>query len=196
MNTSAMSGGRRWTHRRSGGGLDWQMGRGRCRRAGLAGMALIDCLIYITLLILLFGLTLSAFLQTLRHSKELERVSVTTVRALQAGEQWREDVRAARGGVRLVESGGTNELRLTTASGDVAYAFREGAMLRRAGAGTNALWLEVLDGVKVSRFVEDRRKQVVAWAWELELVRRKDGQGMQRVLTFLAVPEAELKAKQ
>ncbi len=159
-------------------------------------MALIDCLIYITLLILLFGLTLSAFLQTLRHSKELERVSVTTVRALQAGEQWREDVRSARGGVRLVEPGGTNELRLTTASGEIAYTLRDGAILRRAGAGTNVLWLEVLDGVKVSRFAEDRRKQVTAWSWELELVRRKDGHGMQRVLTFLAVPEAKLKAKQ
>ncbi len=167
----------------------------RRARAQLAGMALLDCLIYITLLILLFGLTLSAFLQTLRHSRELERVSVTTVRALQAGEQWREDVRSARGGVQVVEAGGTNELRLTTASGEITYTFRDGVILRRAGTGANALWLEALDGVKVSRFAEDRRKHVTAWTWELELIRRKDGQGMQRVLTFLAVPEAELKAK-
>lgn len=168
--------------------------RGRCGRrvgGGRAGIALIDCLIYLVVLVLLFGLALAAFLETLRHSTELDRLAGTTVRALQAGEQWREDVRALREAPRLVDVEGASELRLPVAGGEISYAWRAGAMWRRASAA--GPWLEVLDSVKASRFREDARRQVRAWCWELELARRRDSRGFRRVLTFYAVPGREAK---
>jgi len=154
----------------------------------LQGIALLDCLIYIVLLGLLLGISFSAFYETLRHSNELDRLSVTTVRALQAGEQWREDIRAAQGNPRLLEVDGRTELQLTTQTGEIAYAFREGSIVRRSGRGPEAPWLEVVDAIKVSRFSADPRQHVTAWRWEIELNRRREGQGVRRVLTFLAVP--------
>jgi hypothetical protein len=150
------------------------------------GIALIDCLIYLVILVLIFGLTFVAFLETLRHSTELDRLAVTTVRALQAGEQWREDIRAARQTPQQMERNGGTELRLITATGEVGYAFRNHAVWRRATP--TAPWLEVLDSVKLSRFTPDPRRHVTAWRWDLELIRRRETRQLRRVLTFQAVP--------
>ena len=156
------------------------------RGARSRGIALIDCLIYLVLLMLLFGLTVLAFLDTLRHSTELDRMAVTTVRALQAGEQWREDVRLARGEPTVFEVDGTTELRVPAAAGEIGYTFRDGAVLRRVAPG--APWLEVLDNIKVSQFRAESRKHVTAWRWEIELNRRRENHPPRRVLTFQAVP--------
>ncbi len=153
-----------------------------------AGLALLDCLVYCGLFVLLFGLALVTFLQTLSQSKELDRISTTMVQALQLGEQWRADVRASRMPPRLIDAGGTNELYLVTPSGNIAYAFRDGTVYRRLGSSPTAPWLDLLAGVKASRYSIDARKRVTAWRWEVELARGRQGTGFHRVLTFLAVP--------
>jgi hypothetical protein len=159
-----------------------------------AGMALMDCLIYLVLLALIFGLSVLAFLEVLRNSTELDRVATMTVRALQAGEQWREDVRAVRGTPRLVETNGVIELRLPTANAEISYAFRDGVVSRRSSnqsaQSAHAAWQEVVRFVESSQFSLDRRQHVTAWRWDLTLQRRPEKQSRQlrRVLTFLAVP--------
>lgn len=152
------------------------------------GIALIDCLVYIALMALIFGLAFAAFIETVHHSTELDRLATATVRALHAGEQWREDIRRARGKPAVSTIDGVEEFRLATVSHEIAYAFRDGAVLRRAGS--TGPWLEVATGVKVSRFSEDPRKHVAAWRWEIELATRKDVRGFRRVFTFQAVPPA------
>ena len=163
------------------GGLSQESGHRRCR-----AMALIDCLIYLVLMVLLFGMTVLAFLETLRHSTELDRVTVTTVRALQTGEQWREDIRAGRGLPQMVELEGRTELRLATATGEIGYAVQDGVVFRRPAP--TAPWVEVLNSVKVSRFRPDRRTRVTAWRWEIELDQRRENQRLRRVFSFNAVP--------
>jgi hypothetical protein len=132
-----------------------------------AGMALMDCLIYLVLLALIFGLSVLAFL---------------------------EDVRAVRGTPRLVETNGVIELRLPTANAEISYAFRDGVVSRRSSnqsaQSAHAAWQEVVRFVESSQFSLDRRQHVTAWRWDLTLQRRPEKQSRQlrRVLTFLAVP--------
>jgi hypothetical protein len=152
------------------------------------GIALIDCLIYIAVLAVVLGLAMAAFFRTLDHSTELNRTSQATVQALQLGEQWREDLRMAQtiSSPAPDEDGGPGGIRLTSPKGDVAYAFREGSVWRRANAASP--WVEALKEVKASRFSEDRRRVVRAWRWEVELASRQETSKFRRVLTFQAVP--------
>jgi hypothetical protein len=152
------------------------------------GFLLIDCLVYIALLLLLMTLAFAAFYRTLDNSKSLNRNAADIARALQAGERWRADVRAATAQPRLEEAGGESLLHLPRANGEVLYTFRTGAVLRKDTASTNATWEPVLLDVKSSRLVPEPRQRVRGWRWELELASVNKTQRMRPLFTFQAVP--------
>jgi len=61
------------------------------------GVTLIECLIYIGLLVIIVGLAWAAFSRALDSSHRLQDSASDISRALDAGERWREDVRQSSG---------------------------------------------------------------------------------------------------
>src|SRR4030095_7757724 len=145
-----------------------KMRRG-CRRQGIA---LLDCIVYMTLLAVILGFAFTAFLDTVSRSTELDYIATSTVQALNAGEQWREDVRHAQSPPQIIAAGERTEMHIRSAAGVTSYAVQDSTLRRRAGE--KAPWFDVLTRLKASRFAEDRRKQVTAWRWEVELETRPD----------------------
>lgn len=179
-----MEAGRRANQQRHRAGKDVAVKTRHVRRTH--GVALLDCIVYLTLLAVIFGFAVAAFLETVSRSTELDYIATSTVQALHAGEQWREDVRQAQAPPQSVVVDGRAELHIRTASGVTSYAVQDSVLRRRTSE--TAPWAEVLSRVKSSRFSEDRRKHVTAWRWELELETRQDREKSSRVLTFQAVP--------
>jgi hypothetical protein len=72
----------------------------------------------------------------------------------------------------------------------VVYRFATNAVTRRVGNGP---WMPVLPRVKASTMTADRREQVTAWRWEVEIATRATGSAkpgrIRPLFTFLAVPE-------
>src|SRR5438128_5034595 len=66
------------------------------------GFMLVDCLVYLAIWAVVVGLAFSAFFRSMSYSKNLARNADDIAPALQAGERWREDVRAATGPFKLV----------------------------------------------------------------------------------------------
>ena len=75
-----------------------------------------------------------AYYRATEHSRDLSRNAADIVRALNVGERWREDVRTATTPPFPDEDGG---VRLPHDGGEITYAFRGGAVLRRALPNTN-----------------------------------------------------------
>ena len=158
-------------------------GKHHFRRAIL----LIECLVYIAVLGIIFGLSGLAFYRGLQLNQGIRSNADDIVRTIAAGERWREDVRAA---VRLTTL--TNDLGTTLSlehahEERIEYAVREGTVLRRATG--QETWTRVLGAVKSSHFHQDARLGVSSWRWELELPSNK--RAAERVtprFTFQAVP--------
>ena len=74
------------------------------RPGGECGIMLVDCLMYIALLAVILTLTFAAFYRANENAKNLAQNSADIVRALNVGERWREDVRAASGPLRVEEN--------------------------------------------------------------------------------------------
>jgi hypothetical protein len=137
-------------------------------------------------------LALSAFYRCMSYSKNLARNADDIARALQAGERWREDVRAATGPFKLVsaEASVGQALHIPQKAGEVIYLFIDGAVLRQSG--TNAPWIPALSGVKSSRMEKDERQRVVSWRWEVELKNKQKVARVRPLFTFQAVaPEQQ-----
>ncbi len=151
------------------------------------GYTLIECLVYIAALLVIMELAFAAYYRFELHNRRLTRNATDIVRALQAGERWRDDVRAAKGKLFWTEAGADRELRIPQARGEVAYAFRQGAVWRRAAAV--GPWNEFLPAVKASRMEAEPRTHVTAWRWELELQTTRDEVRVTPLFTFLAVAQ-------
>jgi type II secretory pathway component PulJ len=154
------------------------------RRRRVEGYMLIECLVYIAVLAVVMGVAFSAFYRCLSNSRDITRNTDDIVRALQAGEIWRADVRSAAGPLVPVESDDFSALEIPTSSGTVAYVFHDNAVWRKGSEGDAK---PMLSGVKASRMVKDQRKKVVCWRWELELGTRKKIVRMRPLFTFQAV---------
>ena len=124
------------------------------------GLALIDCLAYIALLALILGMAFAAFYRVTENANGLTRNAADIVRALRAGEQWREDIRSATQPPRLEIDGGSATLHLPQAKGAIVYAFRKSTVFRQTLPNTN--WEAVLPAVKASVMQSDPRPQVAA----------------------------------
>jgi Tfp pilus assembly protein PilE len=145
------------------------------------GMLLIECLVYMTLLVVVLDLAYAAFYRCAENSKRLNQNVDDVVRAMQAGEHWRDDIRAAMS-ITTAE----NSLRLVQSNATVDYVFDGDAVWRRAKAG--APLARFLPGVKSSRMETDARREVTAWSWKVELLARGAPERFRPFFTFEAVP--------
>jgi prepilin-type N-terminal cleavage/methylation domain-containing protein len=156
------------------------------RAAASRGVTLIECLVYIAVLSVVLAVGGAVYARVLDHTRQVRRVAGDISRVINAGEQWRADVRAATT-PRLVEEAGLQALHLPRTGGgvEVVYFFDGSNVVRRAGA--DAAWQPFLARVKAARFVADPRPHASAWRWEVELVPGPHAPRMRPLFTFLAV---------
>jgi hypothetical protein len=153
---------------------------------------LIELLVYMSMLFVILGLGYMAMYRSMDASSGLRRNASDIVRALNAGERWREDIRSATQPIRL-EHAGEQEivLHIPLANGEVSYRFSDNSVSRRVAQGD---WMPALENVKASNFISDPRKNVTAWRWELELQpHRKSLARLRPLFTFLAAPTSSAK---
>jgi hypothetical protein len=150
-----------------------------------SGMLLIECLVYMALLAVVLGLSYGAYYRCEENSNRLNSQIDDVVRALQAGERWRDDIRAA-----LAVTTAEDSLRLVQSNATVDYMFDGDAVWRRAGAGAPPA--RFLPRVKSSRMETDARREVTAWSWKVELLTRGAPQRYRPFFTFEAVPSGPL----
>jgi hypothetical protein len=67
------------------------------RRPHSEASLLMECLIYMAVLIVILTVAYSAFFKSEQAARGLQRTSTDISRSLQAGERWRDDIRAADG---------------------------------------------------------------------------------------------------
>lgn len=153
-----------------------------------AGYLLLEVLAYLAVVAIVLAVGYAALYRSIDSSVVLHRTADDFALALNTGERWRADVRAARNGIRLEDTAEGQILHLLGAAG-VDYRCAAGAVYRRAGAGP---WVRLLANVKDSTMQEDRRANALAWRWDLELQPRAKGKikpgRMRPLFTFLAVP--------
>ncbi len=154
---------------------------------GALGFTLLECLAYMVVLVVVLTLAVGAFYRVGVNSRHLGRNVTDIVRALQAGERWREDIRSAHGPIQWVQSGDEKVLRVPQAKGTAAqYVWRGETVYRQAGS--NAAWQPWLPGVRNSRMGLDPRQRVAAWRWEIELQGTRKTARVRPLFTFYAVP--------
>jgi type II secretory pathway pseudopilin PulG len=157
------------------------------RKTGNGAFTLIETLVYMAILFVILGVGYIAMYTSMDASSGLRRNTADISRAMEAGERWRDDLRNATQPVR-VESTTPNEtiLHVPQAQAEIAYRFSSDTVSRRVGKED---WTPMLDKVKMSNFVNDRRTKVAAWRWELELqTYRKNPSHTRPLFTFIAVP--------
>jgi hypothetical protein len=154
------------------------------------GYLLAEALVYIGIMVMLVSLASVILMRCIDRSVALRRNAAEISAALQTGELWRAEVRAAGSKARIETQDGQQTLRLTSSRGDVAYRFSSKAVFRRIGEGP---WVRVLDNVRASTMEPDPRRNITAWRWELELQPRAKGVArpsrIRPLFTFLAVPK-------
>lgn len=163
---------------------------GRCGlrepRRSKAGIMLVECLVYMSVLAVIFGLAFSAFYHCQSQSNQLRRNAQDIALAMRAGERWRADIRAAAAPPRWEAAGETQVLVIPRAGGqETLYAFADKQVLVKTGGATN--WTVLLPSVKSSRMRPENRAAVSAWRWELELQTRQKTVRLPPLFTFLAV---------
>ena len=150
-----------------------------------------EALVYIGLVMVVIGIGYAAMYTCVDRSVLLRRNADDIANAVNAGERWRADVRAANRRAALEATGPEQLLHLSGNAHQIDYRFSDGQVLRRLDAGP---WAPVLRNVKASTMSPDRRGNVPAWRWELELQPRakaaiKPGR-VRPLFTFLAAPPA------
>ncbi len=149
------------------------------------GISLIECLVYISMWLVITGIAMAVFYKAWDNSKHLRHNADDVVQALHAGEQWRADVRSAISSLENAETGDTATFRIPTAKGAVVYSFTNGELRRQAAENTHPQVL--LAHVKASRMLPDARRHVTAWRWELELQPVQKKPKMLPLFTFESV---------
>jgi hypothetical protein len=148
---------------------------------------MIECLVYLSVIVILLGAMFVMFYRCVDSSVGLRRNADDITSALHAGERWRADVRASTGMLIVQADTEGAILRIPNGKGDVCYRFLTNAILRRVSSGT---WTCVLSNVKNFQMESDPRQNVTCWRWELELEPRRKGQvtRLRPLFTFTAVP--------
>lgn len=140
-----------------------------------AGVSLIECLAYIAVFAILLGGGTTAFYFCWDHTRAVIFTSGEIEAALQAGETWRKDVRAATGKISVLATPTGETVRIPERDQDVYYRFTGDTLLREIPVQKHSRVL--LEKVKLSEVKPDGRADVMAWRWELELQpRRKEAQ--------------------
>ena len=131
------------------------------------GFTLIECIVYISVLTIVLALGSVAFYRCWDDNKAITHNGEDIVRTLKAGEVWRDDLRAATGPIEVSTTNSEQTLRIPCGNKQLIYSFADGEV--RKQTDKNNPWLVVLSKVKSSQMQIDKREQVTAWRWEVEL---------------------------
>ena len=158
----------------------------RLRSRHAAGISLLECLVYIALLTVVMGIGYMALYHASVNHRNLSLNVDDIASAVNVGELWRKDVRAATGLITSQSAAEGQQLRIPQKQGEVTYHFAAGELRRQQAAG--APWTVLLPRVETSSMTVDRRKHVTAWRWELTLKTTARQVRLRPVFSFEAVP--------
>lgn len=149
------------------------------------GILLLECLIYLSVVMIVFGAALGVFYNALEYSRRLQSNAEELVRALRVGEQWRADVRSSTGEIKLEKGEKAVAFCIPHGHEEVTYIVATNEIVRfRSSAG---LPERLLSGVSRSSFNFDERGRVRSWRWELKLAGRFKAARVTPAFTFTAV---------
>ena len=154
------------------------------RAHGTLGMMLLECLVYLSIFVILLGGATTVFYFCWDHTQALIYTTDDITLALHTGERWRADVRAATG-IITVETTATGALaRIPEGAKSVSYRFESGEVRRQVS--TSDYQELLLAKVKTSEMKPDARGSVTAWRWELEVPPRRKEAQLPLLFTFEA----------
>lgn len=144
------------------------------------GLLLVECMVYIALVMLITGVGVSLFTRALSFQREIERNSNDIVQTLKVGEKWREDIRKAVEQITIEN----HRLEIPQVNSTVIYEWRNRSLWRIEFHDPPRL---LLKGVTASEFIKDEREHVSAWRWEIELDRARGKMNVEPLFSFGAV---------
>ena len=154
-------------------------------RARVAGISLIECLVYIVVFSILMGLGTAAFVFCWDHTRAVIYATDDIESALRAGEGWRADVRAATGKISIETTVAGEIMTIPEGGKEILYRFGSGELWRQTATENFSQLL--LPKVKSSQMQSDARGNVAAWRWEVELKERRKETHLPLLFTFEAV---------
>jgi hypothetical protein len=155
----------------------------------VAGIMLIQCLVYIAVFAILTSIGLAAFYLCWDHSKALIYATDDIGSALRAGERWRADVRAATGKISVESTAAGEVVRIPEPEKEIIYHFESGEVRREIPTlKTSQL---VLPAVSASQMRAEARDGVTAWRWELALRARRQETQLPLLFTFEAAQTSQ-----
>jgi hypothetical protein len=150
----------------------------------LAGIMLVECLVYIAVFAILLGGATAVFYFCWDHTQAVIYATDDIDSALRAGERWRADVRDATGEIS-VETTAVGEVgKIPEGEKEIVYRFESGEVCRQIASENVSQVL--LPKVKTSQMKLDSRGTVTAWRWELELTQRRKETQLPLLFTFEA----------
>lgn len=149
------------------------------------GIMLLECLVYLSVVMLLVGLAMAAFYAGWDSHRHLQKACHDIEQVLRAGNHWRAEVRSSVGPPRLENDDAGQRMVLALPSGTVEYRFATNGVFRRDGGRTN--WTRWMGSLAATSLVPESRERVMTWRWELELARRGRDKKIVPLFTFLAV---------
>jgi len=149
-----------------------------------AGYLLIECLVYLSVLVVILGLGIGAFYVCWDYSKALHYTTDDINAALHAGERWRADIRNATGKITGETTPEGERLRIPQGTNELIYSFNAGEVHRQLASSDFSELL--LPKVKVSQMMTETRGLVAAWRWEVELTPRRKETHLSLLFTFEA----------
>jgi hypothetical protein len=150
---------------------------------------LIECMVYIAVVVIVLGLAFALFYTCSDHYVGLRRNAEDVTRALHAGERWREDIRLATAPAAYVESDARPMWRIPQRETAVFYLYDAGSIWRFSSS--NSVPEEVLGRVLSSDMRSEARQEVPCCAWTVELKSQRKVPQVRPVFHFLAVPQGE-----
>lgn len=133
-----------------------------------SGITLTECLMYIIIFSILFGVATGAFYLSWDHTRAVVAATDKIEAATRAGERWRADIRQATGKITTTSDANGQTIRIPETDREVLYQFSHGE-LRRQVAASQFPEL-VLPAVKISNMKSDPHGTVTAWRWDVELL--------------------------
>jgi hypothetical protein len=148
------------------------------------GIMLVECIAYMAVFLILSAVATGAFYLSWDHSKALISATDDITAALQAGERWRSDVRAASGTIHIEKTPFGEVVSIPHAGKEIVYRLHSGELRRQAGSGGFSAVL--LPRVISSEMTLDKRGDVQAWRWEVEVAQRRKETHIPLLFTFEA----------
>jgi len=148
------------------------------------GYLLIECLVYLSVIVVILGLGLGAFYVCWDYSKALHYATDDINAALHAGERWRADIRNATGKITVETTPEGERLRIPQGTDELIYSFNAGEVHRQLASSDFSELL--LPKVTVSQMVTEKRGPVAAWRWEVELTPHRKETRLPLLFTFEA----------